>query len=74
VNLCDKCNDGNGYKKSKDKGKTLTDETNLSHMMEQKLLHFRKGKNLAQAFDVNGALKASFKGQMSGQTHIDGKK
>jgi hypothetical protein len=29
------------------KGQTLANETNPSHMMEQKLLHFQKGKNLA---------------------------
>jgi hypothetical protein len=37
------------------KGQTLVDETNPFHMMEQKLLHFRKGKNLAQDVDVSGA-------------------
>jgi hypothetical protein len=42
-------------------------------MMEQKLLHFQKGKNLAQDFDVSGALRASSRGQMNGETHIDGK-
>jgi hypothetical protein len=30
------------------KGQTLVDETNLFHMMEKKLLHFQKGKYLAQ--------------------------
>ncbi len=55
------------------KGQTLADETNLFHMMEQKLLHFRKGKNLAQAFDASDAPRASSSGQMSGETHIDGK-
>jgi hypothetical protein len=44
------------------KGQTLADETNPSHMMEQKLLPFRKGKNLAQDFDASGAPRASFRG------------
>jgi hypothetical protein len=39
----------------------------------QKLLHFRKGKNLTQDFHVSGAPKVSSKGQTSGETHIDGK-
>ncbi len=55
------------------KGQTLVDETNLFHMMEQKLLRFQKGKNLAQDFHVSGALGVSFGGQMNGETHIDGK-
>ncbi len=55
------------------KGQTLADETNLFHMMEQKLLHFQKGKNLAQDFHVSGALGVSSSGQMNGETHIDGK-
>ncbi len=42
-------------------------------MMEQKLLHFQKGKNLAQDFDASGAPRASYGGQMNRETHIDGK-
>jgi hypothetical protein len=41
------------------KGQTLVDETNPFHMMDQKLLHFQKGKNLAQDFHVSGALGVS---------------
>jgi len=52
------------------KGQTLADETNPSHVMEQKLLHFQKAKNLAQDFHVSGAPKVSFKGQMNGETHL----
>ncbi len=55
------------------RGQTLADETNPFHMMEQKLLHFQKDKNLAQDFHVSGALGVSSGGQMSGETHIDGK-
>ncbi len=55
------------------KGQTLVDETNPFHMMKQKLLHFQKGKHLAQDFDVSSALGASFGGQTSRETHIDGK-
>jgi len=55
------------------KGQTLASETNPSHMMEQKLLHFQKGKNLAQDFDASDAPRVSYGGQMSGETHIDGK-
>jgi len=55
------------------KGQTLVDETNPFHMMEQKLLHFQKGKHLAQDFDASNALGASFGGQTSRETHIDGK-
>ncbi len=55
------------------KGQTLADETNPFHMMEQKLLHFRKGKNLAQDFDANGEPRVSCGGQTSGETHIHGK-
>ncbi len=32
------------------KGQTLLDETNPFHMMEQKLLHFQKGKNVSPRF------------------------
>jgi hypothetical protein len=42
------------------KGQTLANETNLFHMMEQKLLHFQKGKNLAQDFHVSDAPGVSF--------------
>jgi hypothetical protein len=56
------------------KGQTLADDTNPSHMMEQKLLHFRKGKNLARDFDANGAPRVTSRGQMNRETHIDGKK
>jgi hypothetical protein len=38
-----------------------------------KLLHFWKGKNLAQDFHVSGAPRVSSRGQMNGETHIDGK-
>jgi len=55
------------------KGQTLANETNPSHMMEQKLLHFQKGKNLAQDFDASGAPRGNYGGQMNGETHIDGK-
>jgi hypothetical protein len=55
------------------KGQTLVDETNLFHMMEKKLLHFQKGKNLAQDFHVSDAPRVSVGGQTSGETHIDGK-
>jgi hypothetical protein len=56
----------------KTKGQTLADETNLSHMMERKLLYFWKGKNLTQDFDASGAPRASYGSQMSRETHIDG--
>jgi hypothetical protein len=52
------------------KGKTLVDETNPFHMMEQKLLHFQKGKHLAQDFDASSALGASFGGQTSKETRF----
>ncbi len=55
------------------KGQTLANETNPSHMMEQKLLHFQKGKNLAWDFDANGAPRVSSRGQTNRETHIDGK-
>jgi hypothetical protein len=55
------------------KGQALANETNPFHMMEQKLLHFQKGKNLAQDFHVSSALGVNSRGQMSGETHIDGK-
>jgi hypothetical protein len=55
------------------KGQTLEDETNLFHMMEKKLLHFQKGKNLTQDFHVSDAPRVSVGGQTSGETHIDGK-
>jgi hypothetical protein len=32
------------------KGQTLANETNMSHMMEQKLLHFQKGKEFSPRF------------------------
>ncbi len=55
------------------KGQTLVDETNPFHMMEQKLLQFQRGKNLAQDFDASSAPRASSRGQTSRETHIDGK-
>ncbi len=64
-------------KSPKVEGQTLadetTDETNPFHMMEQKLLHFQKGKNLAQDFHVSGAPKVNSRDQMSGETHIESK-
>jgi hypothetical protein len=64
---------GMATRSPKIKGQTLVDETNLFHMMEQKLLHFQKGKNLAQDFDASSAPKVSSGGQMDGEMHIDGK-